>query len=742
MNGFSPWYASVYQSLTDGAVQTLYNHSLHGYSVQAKLSEHALWLVIDWPKGGSIALRTAYAPDQALQLTGTKTSAGGIRFLLGSPLGEHVVDLKFDPADLPLFHCSVSFTPTQPLMFPFWPRDLVMLGKSAHPSGHVHISQKGHRSGLLYFSLTKPVIGSVLYFQHLGSLKDYNEDTHTEAADTVGGQWPEIGFALPAGTKPLKTGKNYMLSNVTLLLSDAIPKTEFEKAEQFLQMLSEIYLHMPKPGTDYHNWPDILQKSLHNLQHNPGCWQQFEQNAFLNAYVSDYKTPPEIMVQMAVLLPLMDYAEWSRTEIALVDVMKKGIPAFFDDQIDAIGRWLTSQEDKLDQSEEHKKTRVMDSWYLHHPLLNLSRLAEKGDKMAKDIFLTSLEFVIKVARHFKYEWPVFYNLDTLEVVKAETQPGKGGEKDVAGIYAHILLQAYELTGLQRYLTEAKKAARSLNGKGFDLFYQANNTAFTAKALLKLFKFTGDKNYLRLSYLCLANLLRNTAIWDCQYGNGKNISTFFTLFPLDDAPYTAVYEELECFSSFHEYIRLAQDVDILPSISLLLAEYVRYMLHRAIYYYPPALPEDMISKEPKTGEIDKRLWIPLEDLQFGFNQSGTVGQEVYGAGLAFAMVPRHYFKLPHADIMLFIDYPTFNHKNTRSGSLQFDVKGDQRLTCRMIFLPLNGKKTGPVKVTGRRNEHTSVYQPRREKDGSISVQVHGNQKIIVELNKTIKHGKRS
>lgn len=742
MNGFSPWYAAVYDTLSNGEVQTLYSHSLQGYSITAKLSGHALWLVARWPKGGAVALRTAYAPEQPLQLTRTETSAGAMRFHLESPVGQHLVELKYEPSHLPIFHCTVSFTPAIPLIFPFWPRDLVMLGKSSHPAGRVHISQKGHRSGLLYFSLTKPAIGSVLYFQHLGALKDYNEDTHTEAADIVGGQWPELGLALPPGEKPLLQGKKYVVSDVTLLFSDLIPKNEFEEAEQFLQMLSDVYFHLPKPGTGYHNWPDILQKSLHNLQHNPGCWQQFGQNNFLNAYVSDYETPPETMVQMAVLLPLMDYAEWSRKEITLVNLMKKSIPSFYDKQIKAIGRWLVSQEEKLDRSEEHKKARVMDSWYLHHPLLNLGRLAAKGDQTATEIFFTSLEFVIKVARHFKYNWPVFYNLDTLEVVKAETQPGKGGEKDVAGIYAHILLQAYELTGKQRYLAEAKKAARSLNGKGFDLFYQANNTAFSAKALLSLFKLTGDKNFLRLSYICLANLMRNTAIWDCQYGHGKHISTFFTLFPLDDAPYTAVYEELECFSAFHEYLRLAQDVEILPSISLLLAEYVRYVLHRAIYYYPPALPEEMISPAPKTGEIDKRLWIPLEDLQFGFNPSGTVGQEVYGAGLAFAMVPRHYFKLPGADIMLFIDYPTFNHKNGRNGSLQFDVKGDQRLTCRMIFLPLNGKKTAPVKVTGRRNKHTAVYQPRREKDGSISVQVHGNQKIIIERNKTIKHGKRS
>ena len=83
----------------------------------------------------------------------------------------------------------------------------------------------------------------------------------------------------------------------------------------------------------------------------------------------------------------------------------------------------------------------MDSWYLHHPLLNLSRLALDGDKLAKKLLLDSIDYVIKVAHHFNYEWPVFYKMATLEVLKAETAEGQGGEKDVPGAYAHLLVPA-------------------------------------------------------------------------------------------------------------------------------------------------------------------------------------------------------------------------------------------------------------------------------------------------------------
>jgi hypothetical protein len=42
--------------------------------------------------------------------------------------------------------------------------------------------------------------------------------------------------------------------------------------------------------------------------------------------------------------------------------------------------------------------------------------------------LDSIDYGIQVARHFNYHWPVFYDTYTLEVIKAETRPGAGGER--------------------------------------------------------------------------------------------------------------------------------------------------------------------------------------------------------------------------------------------------------------------------------------------------------------------------
>jgi hypothetical protein len=199
-------------------------------------------------------------------------------------------------------------------------------------------------------------------------------------------------------------------------------------------------------------------------------------------------------------------------------------------------------------------------------------------------------------------------MDTLEVLKAETAEGMGGEKDVAGIYAHVMLQAWELTHEKRYLNEAEKAAQTLQGKGFQVFYQANNTAFSAGALLRLYKITKKELYLNLSYMCLAGIFRNTQLWDCNYGYGKNLPTFFALFPLNDAPYTAVYEEQEVFCALHDYLKHVEGLDILPSVRMLIAEYIRYLVDRAVYYYPIMLPAEMLEENPRS-----ERWIPNSGL---------------------------------------------------------------------------------------------------------------------------------
>jgi hypothetical protein len=737
MNATSAWLLTVNKKLNSPDLIPVYQQNAVGYSFKVYLIDDSCWVVAAWPKGSRIAFRMVYSPNDPLELKQVVEKEQNITFRISSLIGDYESVLQLPAGEIPVFRLTTTLKTSAPLLFPFWPRDIVPLGAAGSDTlaeGEIKVSQVGTRSGQLYFSLSRPKAGSVLYLQNLTALADYNQQTETSGGNTVGGEWPEIGFALPPTikNKALEADKTYTLSDAIVALSEEVPADEPAMVRQYLDMLAAVYLQLPKPETTYKHWPEILEKGLADLQDSPGCWAQVDGNHYFNAYVCDYATPPEIMVQLAILLPLLDYVEWNDSQLDIIKKVREGLPAFYNEDLGTIMRWHPKVADNMEGEEEHKKPMVMDSWYLQHPLLNLSRLALKGDKMAERLFLDSLEFAIKVAHHFDYNWPVFYKMDTLEVLKAETQPGKGGEKDVPGIYAHVMLQAWELTGKKRYLTEAEKSAQRLKGLGFELFYQANNTSFSAGALLRLYKITKKEVYKELSYLCLANVFKNVSLWDCNYGYGKNFPSFFALFPLNDAPYTAVYEEQEVFCAFHDYLRHAEGVEILPSLRLLMAEYIRFLVERAVYYYPTMLPKEMLSDEVKTGEVDPNLWIALEDMHDGWEKSGEVGQEVYGAGNSFGILPRHYMKAEDQSFMIYTDYPTYGFLSKKHRPAKFKLAGDGRLTSRMMIVKTDKAKLPDITV--RLNGSKEVLKGRKVEDGHLEFAIPGDSEVFIDWKK--------
>jgi hypothetical protein len=235
-------------------------------------------------------------------------------------------------------------------------------------------------------------------------------------------------------------------------------------------------------------------------------------------------------------------------------------------------------------------------------------------------------------------------------------------------------------------------------------------------------------YLELSYQCLAGVFKNVRLWDCNYGYGKNFPSFFCLFPLNDAPYTAVYEEQEVFCALHDYLKHAQGVEILPSVSMLIAEYIRYLVDRAIYYYPPMLPKEMLSDDIKVGELDPSLWIALEDMHDGWEQSGQVGQEVYGAGNAFGILPRHYMRVPGENFMIFVDYPTASFTATKGKPISFSVLGDKRMTCRLSVIKMDQHELPDFKITVKGEADELKAQPTKE--GHLQYTLNGDSKVHI------------
>lgn len=727
----TPWSATVQTDIENA--ELLAGAQLGNFTVQFYNAGDSLWLTVTWPESGRVAFRIAFGINSDFDKATINKVDGGFLITAATRLGSYRIVVSFPDSDYPVFRYTTTFRAKFEMLIPYWPGDIVPLttdGRIENTGGRIHAFQEGGRSGQLFFSYTRPKTGSVFYFQNLTAMSEYCEASETSLYGTIGGEWPEIGFHFPVNKeKPLPAGIEYVISDAFVLVSEDIPESDFEICEQYLKYLAAIYLLLPRPEPTYQDWPDIAQKSLKDLRENKGCWLQVSGHSFLNAYLSDYKTPVEIMVQLAVLLPLMEYLEWTGEKDSVADTLNAGLDAFYDDGIKSIVRWHPAMRDNLDRSEEQKQEMVMDSWYLHHPLMNLARLALGGDRIAKKLFLDSIDFAIKVAHHFDYDWPVFYKMTTLEVIKSETRPGKGGEKDVPGSYAHMMLLAWQLTREKRYLNEALKAVKKLGGLNFDIFYQANNTAFSAAALVELYKETGDEDLLRLSYCCLAGVLRNAQLWDCNYKHGKNFPNFFAIFPLNDAPYTAAYEELEVFAAIHHYMLVSEDIDLFPPLKLLLPELIRYASGRLAYYYPPMLPEEMISKEVKTGEIQKDLWIPLEDIHDGIEESGSVGQEVYGAGLPFGIVSRLYHKIPNSDAIIFVDYPARGFRKTKR-SVTFRIDGSDAMSCKVRILGVSQKALARVVVEAKRGGTYQSISPDPENPETFTVK--GGAKVRVRL----------
>ncbi|MEX6689546.1 hypothetical protein QTN47_18705 [Danxiaibacter flavus] len=732
----SPWAIGAITSFKDKDRNVRYTKSYEGYKFELINTFDSVWIMFHPTKTVLIGFRLVYAAGGSLEINSLTEHANEIICSARCATGVFSSRVKWSRSaeGEPLLRYTTTLKPAEDVSIPFWPRDVYIAGtgKLNEVNGKVHVSQEGTRSGQLYFRMTKPNAGSILYLQNLTALNDYCEQTKTSCANVVGGNWPELGLSLPPTTEhPILAGKEITISDAIVVFSKDASQEESAMSRQFLNMLADAYLSLPLPATKYHDWPKILSLGLRDLIDSHACWSYVNGHAYFNAYTCDFVTPPEIMVQLAIILPLVDYEEWNNSKIETVDEITETLPAFYDKDLKTIMRWLPAAEDKLDGKEEQLQPKVMDSWYLHHPLLNLSRLALKGVAVAKRLFLDSLPYAIKVAHHFKYEWPVFYQMETLDVIKEETEPGKGGEKDVAGIYAHVMLQAFELTGSRKYLAEAEKAAQTLKGKGFSLLYQANNTAFSAGALVRLYKLTGKKVYLDLCYLCLANIFKNVRLWNCSYGYGRHYPSFFALFPLSNAPYTAVYEEQEVFCAFHDFLNETNGMNILPSATLLITEYIRFLVYRAAYYYPPMLPKDMLAEKPKTGEIDPKLWIALEDMHDGWEKCGSVGQEVYGAGNAFGILPRHYVKVPDEQFMIYADYPVLDIKKSRN-KISFTVIGDKKMQCNLAIVSA-GTKPPPVKVTA---QNTALKNGRR-KGGSQFYTINGMSQIVVSWKSSVR-----
>src|SRR3546814_5756849 len=119
---------------------------------------------------------------------------------------------------------------------------------------------------------------------------------------------------------------------------------------------------------------------------------------------------------------------------------------FYDPKLKTLRRYLPNVGDD-------KNADAVDSWYLYHPLLNLGKLALAGNARAKRLFLKSIDYGIRAAHHFDYKWPVQYDVTDFSVITEAADADGRGQTDVGGVYAWVMLQAFELARSEEHTSQ-------------------------------------------------------------------------------------------------------------------------------------------------------------------------------------------------------------------------------------------------------------------------------------------------
>lgn len=700
---------SLDAELRTGNMEVLKAIAIGETVVEPRVGRDSLWFFI----GGRLALRTAYSPGGGL----TVRRSGELTFEAETSLGRFDVELTVEPDDR-LLRAVTRFTPLADLLAPDWPRDLYVLNEAGRPSaveGRVEAAQRGLNVGLVFFTLRGPDFGTAMYLQNLTALNAWHRETGTVPEGVVGGEWPELGYRpKPFTDKPLAAGRTVVQSDALLTWNPEIPTNDAAEGGLFLDLLGRLYRRLDDaPTTQFRDWPGRCATTLRHLERSPKATIEHYGHTYLHPYTdSEY---PDCMVQLSVAQSIREYGRWRGKPVPFEAELLAGMRKFYDPELKTLRRYLPNVGDDKDADQ-------VDSWYLYHPLLNLGRLALDGHEPSRALFFDSLDYGIRAARHFNYCWPVMYDVRTFKVLQDDRKGDGLGQTDVGGIYAYVMMQAFELTGEQRYLREAEQAVRALEGWRFELLYQTNLSAWGAVACLKLWRALGDEWFLAQSKVLFAGIFHNSLIWESEIGTAVHYSNFLGVSCLHDGPYMAMYECFETFDAFEEALSVGAE-GLPDSVRLLTTEYRRFALHRAWFYFPDALPAGMLppEEEVRNAHIDRKLSFPLEDLYGDGQTPGQVGQEIYGCGAPFTFATRAFHDVPGAPFRLFAEYPVRNLM--RDGTrLTFEVDGARSYGCEVRLLGRGRKPPPAVKVGGRAR--------KAQADGAVVFTARAGEPVVV------------
>lgn len=696
-----------------------------GLHIDVRFDHDALFVVLHRNGDGGMALRfPVFGAQSSARVLPCADGLAAIE--CRSSMGVARLTLTGDPFGLDQLRARYCFTPSNEVRIGPLARDIVLFDVDGNPDGieiSIEAQQRKLNTALLYFTLDKPAFGKVLYLQNLSALNPYFNATKSKPVEAVKCDWPEFGYSPPlnpeTGKADLPAGQTFTLYD-TILAVRAYPQTEeAASAWQFLDMLGGIYPWLSPPEAEFRHWPSRAEATVQDLLHAPEARIEHFGKTYFHPYTaSEY---PDVMVQLAIASAIDDWGRWKGLRHPLVREIMAGIEGFHDKELGALRRYLPNVG-------KDKDPNAVDSWYLYHPMMNLANLAIAGDMQARQLFHGTIDYGIRSAHHFNYKWPILYDVRDFSVIQDVAPADQRGQTDVGGIYAWVMLQAFELTHERKYVEESIRAIDAAKGMRFDLNYQANLTAWGAAACIRLWRITERKKYLTQSYVYLASFFHNAQIWDSEIGMAKHWKNFLGVTCLQDAPYMAAYECFDSFAAFEKYLDYGGP-DLIPSVRLLLSEYCRHALDRAWFYYPDALPaEGIAQRDIRNGYILHELNFPLEDLYPDGQPAGQVGQEIYGCGAALIFATRSFRRIEGAPFLLWCDvFARAIHRiDERTISLRID--GPAGTEARVALVAQEGDLPANLQPqVSTSNGHSAEFTRH---NGRLEVRVPADESLLL------------
>lgn len=523
------------------------------------------------------------------------------------------------------------------------------------------------------YAYSQALDSTLFYWVDLTALNPFMENAHFTPSATPRRMGQRLGHSFSRtdlAAQPPQTAVT--LYDSYLYLEPGQPADEDAMFTRYLHNLGDIYDLMAVPNDPLPDWfafyepagiettGGIDDQTIASLADEQN-WVTLDGKRYLRAYVADTRQSAEAISQLDVYTGLARYESRFGVAPDYMTDLRAAVPDFFNPDFGPAGMFQNSGPLSVTGPQGRG-----DTWYELGHALKVAELAliYPDDAELRDLAIRSGDTWIDFAQTVNYLFPRFYSFDTWE--------GTEREPDAGGGYAYFMLLLYDLTGETRYVDEARNALQALTGFGFRLAYETHMTAITAAAAARLYQMEPDPAYLLLINRAMANLLRLSWLWECDYGWMKETPavdnewswlpirnrTFFGLNPTQQSAVVTPKEQYEAYIYISEMLqRVHGELD--PTVEKLAAEFVKHTLLTLPHSLPPLLPEGAATANPAAYETvshnDLSLFIPLEDMRDGWDINGAIGQEVYGAGMAPAMAAVSLVQLTPT-IAVYSEYP--------------------------------------------------------------------------------------